>query len=109
MPLARSAIFQLVAGVGIGAQLLVGRNLLGEVLAQPGGGRFSAMAPDVAVLVAVTALVALADLARSEEQRLLSERVAKFAADEVLEVSSTVELIAFEHPQFADRLQRARW
>ena len=107
-PLLVSVLLQVGAGVGLGAQLLVGRRLLAALLAGGNRATFSALLPDLVVLGVVGALVAFANLARSEEQRLLGELVARYSAGQVLETSCAVELIAFEHPEFADRLHRAQ-
>ena len=99
---------QLVAGAALAAQLLFGRRVLSLILRPGGGARFGAVAPDLAVLVGATALGSIAGLVRAEEQRLITERVARYAAGQVLEVSEAVELLAFERPEFSDRLQRAQ-
>jgi ATP-binding cassette subfamily B protein len=99
---------QLAAGVGLAAQLLLGRRLLAEVLSGRGHGTFSAVLPELIALAAVSALVSFANLARGEQQRLLSELVGRYSAGQVLEVACAVELLAFEHPEFADRLHRAQ-
>ena len=99
---------QLAAGVGLAAQLLVGRQLLTELLDAGGRPTFAAVLPELVVLGVVSALVSFANLARSEQQRLLTELVGRYSAGQVLEVACEVELLAFEHPEFSDRLHRAQ-
>ena len=99
---------QLAAGVGLAAQLLVGRQLLTELLDASGESTFASVLPELVVLGVVSALVSFANLARSEQQRLLTELVGRYSAGQVLEVACEVELLAFEHPEFSDRLHRAQ-
>lgn len=99
---------QLTAGVGLAAQLLVGRQLLAELLDAGGQSTFTSVLPELVVLGVVSALVSSANLARSEQQRLLTELVGRYSAVQVLEVACQVELLAFEHPEFSDRLHRAQ-
>ena len=106
--LAASAALQLMGAVVIGAQLLLGRRLLAGVLTETGGDGFGEVVPDLALFVLAGAAGALATLGRTEMQRLLSERITRYAAVQVLSVSATVELTQFERPGFADRLQRAQ-
>jgi ATP-binding cassette subfamily B protein len=99
---------QLAAGAGLAVQLLVGRRLLATVLRGGGGGRFGSVVPELVALAVVGALVSFANLARGEQQRLLGELVGRYSAGQVLEVACAVDLVAFEHPEFADRLHRAQ-
>ena len=103
-----SAGLQLLAGAGLAGQLLVGRRVLAAVLDTRAGGGFATAVPYLVLLGGVSLVVSVADLARAEQQRLLSERVGRHAAREVIEVATAVELVAFEHPEFSDRLQRAQ-
>ena len=102
------AVVQLLAGAGIALQLLAGREVLAEVLASGDQGRFGDVLPSVIVLAVVTAIVAFANLARVERQRILAELVSRYAMNRVLDVSAAVDLLAYESPAFHDRLQRAR-
>jgi len=107
-PLSLSIGLQLVAGAGLGAELLVGRRLLARILAGGPHGTFNAVLPYLGVLGAVGALVSFANLARGEQQRLLGELVGRHSTGQVLAVSSAIELIAFDHPEFSNRLSRAQ-
>jgi ATP-binding cassette subfamily B protein len=106
-PLLVSIVLQLAAGIGLGAQLLVGRRLLAQILASHPPPTFGALLPDLVALGAVGAVVSFANLARGEQQRLVSELVARHSTSQVLETACAVELITFDHPEFADRLHRA--
>jgi ATP-binding cassette subfamily B protein len=102
-----SIVLQLTAGAGLAVQLLVTRRLLAEIL-DADRASFPSLLPELAILGVVGGLVAFANLARGEQQRLLAELVARHTAGQVLETACAVELITFEHPEFADRLHRAQ-
>jgi len=109
-PLLALVALQLVAGAGLGAQLLVGRQLLAELLARGGGAApptFRSVLPELVALGIINAAMLLANLARGDQQRLVGELVSRHSAGQVLATAGAVELIAFEHPDFADRLHRA--
>ncbi|MGH8883782.1 MAG: ABC transporter ATP-binding protein [Egibacteraceae bacterium] len=103
-----SALLQCVAGVGVAAQLLVGRRVLEGVLSAGEAGEFGAVLPALAILAALTALVSFANVARVEQQRVLTELVGRHALDKVLDVAAHVDLRAYETPGFHDRLERAK-
>ena len=102
------ATVQIFAAVGVAFQLLIGRNVLSDVLDTDNGGQFTDVLPSVIALAAVTAIVTFANLARVERQRILGEMVGRFATNRVLDVSTSVDLLAYESPAFHDRLQRAQ-
>ena len=106
--LALSTGLQLAAAAAMAAQLLVGRRLLSGILAGGPESTFSAVAPELAIVAVLAAFVAFANIARSEQQRLLSELVGRYSTDQVLEVAGAVDLVAFDDPDFADALQRAQ-
>lgn len=97
---------QLVSSVGLGAQLLVSRSLLGHILAGHQRG-YGAAVPDIAFLAVIIGIVGVSNAARSEIQRTLGELVARYATTRVIEISTAVDLLAFEVPAFHDRQQRA--
>ncbi len=106
--LAISVVLQVVSSAGLAAQLLIGRRILTELLAHTRTGpRFGTVIPSVVLLAVATAIVSFANLARNELQRPLAERVARRAAGQVIDVSTSVELVAWETPSFHDRLRRA--
>lgn len=102
-----SAALQLVAGISYAAQILIARHLLTTVFALDTGKTFRDVIPPLVAMALVTAAVSFANLARVEQQRLLSELVARRATDQVLEVAAAVSLLAYESPAFHNRLQRA--
>ena len=104
-----SFLLQIVSGLGVGVQLVVGRHVLASILgAQRSGGGIGAVLPGLGALVAVTAVVQFADAGRSELQRLLAELVGRHAQEQIIEVATLVDLEAYESPDFHDRLQRAQ-
>lgn len=106
-PLLSSIALQLAAGAGLATELLVGRRLLARILEGGDQATFTSLLPELLILGIGGAVVSFANLARGEQQRLLTELVARHSAGQVLETACAVELITFEHPEFADRLHRA--
>jgi ATP-binding cassette subfamily B protein len=103
-----TSVLQLTAAVGIAAQLFVGKRVLETVLAAGGTVTFTDLAPVLALLVAVTVALDLARAVQNEQSRVLGELVGRKAVDRVMDVSTRIDLLAFESPDFYDRLQRAR-
>jgi ATP-binding cassette, subfamily B, bacterial len=97
---------QLVSSVGLGAQLLVSRNLLEHILAGQQQG-YAAAVPDIAILAVIIGIIGVSNAARSEVQRTLGELVARYATTQVIEISTAVDLLSFDVPAFHDRQQRA--
>ncbi len=104
--LALTAVFQVISSVGLAAQLLVSRSLFEHILAGEKHG-YGPAVPDILILASIIAIVAMTNAARSEVQRLMSELVARYAMGGVIDVSTAVDLVAFETPAFHDRQQRA--
>ena len=69
---------------------------------------FAELAPVLAALVAITVALDLSQAIQNEQSRVLGELVGRRALDRVLDVATRVDLLAFESPDFYDRLQRAR-
>jgi ATP-binding cassette, subfamily B, bacterial len=103
-----TAVLQLVAAVGVAVQLFVGKEVLDAVLGAGGELQFSELAVPLAALVAITVALDLAQAVQAEQSRVLGELVGRKAIDRVLDVSTRIDLLAFESPEFYDRLQRAR-
>ena len=100
---------QLVSGVVIGAQLLVARRLLSELIAiSENGGSISGVVPEFILLIACLLVIGAVMALTAHQQRLLTELVGRRAFDQIISVSSAVELDSFENPRFYDQLQRAR-
>jgi ATP-binding cassette subfamily B protein len=100
-----SVLSQVMGGVGVAAQVVLGQALIARLTAA--GGTHDLVGPLVAVL-AVTAVVLLLDQWRVDQQRVLGEAAAAAAADELLRVVSSVPLIRFDDPSFHDRMLRAQ-
>lgn len=101
-----SVVLQLAGSVGLAAQLLFGKRLL--VAIQDGAGHhLGSIEADLAVLTAATAGLGFAGLARWELVTPLAEAVARHAMGKVLDVAASIDLLAYETPEFHDRLQRA--
>lgn len=101
------AVVQIVAAVGVAAQLLVGRKLLVEILRVGQGSEAATVFPILGVFAAISIILAFGNVVRTEQQRLLGELVGRHATDQVLAVSTNVDLLAFDSPSFLNRLQRA--
>jgi ATP-binding cassette, subfamily B, bacterial len=103
-----TSALSLLAAVGIAVQLFVGKAVLDAVLGASGDVQLSELVPALAALVAVTVALDLARAVQAEQSRVLGELVGRRAIDRVLDVSTRIDLLAFESPEFYDRLQRAR-
>jgi ATP-binding cassette subfamily B protein len=66
------------------------------------------LAPELALLLGLMLLIGAVAALTMHQQRLLTELVGRRAFDQIISVSSAVELDSFENPMFYDRLQRAR-
>jgi ATP-binding cassette subfamily B protein len=99
---------QLLEAVGIAAQLFIGKEVLDAVLAAGENEDFAGVLPELAALVAITVALDFARAIETEQSRVLGELVGRRALSRVLDVSTRVDLLAFESPDFYDRLQRAR-
>jgi ATP-binding cassette, subfamily B, bacterial len=103
-----TAGLQLVTAFGIAAQLFITKALLDSVLGAGGTDDFASLLPELAALVAITVALDLASAIVAEQSRVLGELVGRRAFDRVLDVSTRIELLAFESPDFYDQLTRAR-
>ena len=98
---------QLLSAVGLALQIFVGQAALNAVLGAE-GGTFSSIVPELAALVGITVALNFASAIQAEQQRVLAELVMRRAAERVLDVSTSVDLLVYEDPSFYDRLMRAR-
>lgn len=101
-------VLQLLTGVGLALQLLAARALLSAVLSGDAQRGLSALLPELLALTVVSGLVSAGNVARVEQQRLMSDLVSLHATGQVIDVAAGVDLLAFDDPRFHDRLQRAR-
>ena len=99
---------QLLAALGVAVQLFVAKAVFDAVLGTGGNAELADVGPPLVALVAVTVALDLARAIRDEQSRVLGELVGRKAIDRVLDVSTRIDLLAFESPEFYDRLQRAR-
>ena len=104
--LALTATLQIVASLGVAAQLFAGKAVLTSILGAHGS--FTDVVPALAVLVGVTVALDLAQTVEAEQSRLLGELVGRRAMERVIDVGVSVDLLAFEEPDFYDRLRRAQ-
>src|SRR5919106_6248157 len=103
-----SSSLQLVSAAAIAAQLFVAKALFEAVLGAGGTRDLTGVAPELAALLAITVALDFARAVEAEQTRVLSELVGRRALDRVLDVSTRIDLLAFESPDFYDQLTRAR-
>ena len=103
---------KLVNGAGLAAALIFGKNLIGSVLSADTGSAatapgIGAVAPQLALVVGIVAVLGLVTAAGREVREILSETTARHAKQAIIDVANQVELSAYETPSFHDRLVRA--
>ena len=102
-------LFQVVTAAALGAQLLIGKALLQDLITiSQRGGSLSGLVPEFVLLLAVGGISGVVGALIYHQQRLLTEFVGNYAIDRILDVSTTVDLASFEDPVFFDQLERAR-
>ncbi|MBW3660297.1 MAG: ABC transporter ATP-binding protein/permease [Gemmatimonadetes bacterium] len=102
-------LLQFGAAAAVAVQLLVGREVLQELMAVGRGAiDAEALIPGLALLVGVTILMGAIGAFVAHQQRFLTEMVAVHTFDRIIDVATRVELASFEDPQFYDQLTRAR-
>lgn len=101
-------LLQVCAAAALAVQLLVGRRVLQDLMAVSGGGETSSLVPSLSVLIGVTVLMGAVGALVAHQQRHLVELVGVHAFNRILDVATTVEMAAFEDPDFFDQLSRAR-
>lgn len=102
-------LLQVLQGIGVTAQLLVGQRVLRQLLATGDAGMgFRPVLPGLSLLIAITVLLGFAATVIVEQNRVLGELVGRAAFNRVLDIAETIDLEAYEHPAFFDRLQRAQ-
>ncbi len=103
------AVLELLSGIGVAAEVVVGRRVLEAVLvSQHTSAGLASVWPSAALLGLITAALGLAGVVLREQQRMLSELTARYAQDRILDVTCAVELAAFDQPEFHDRVARAQ-
>lgn len=103
------ALLELLSGIGVAAEVVVGRRLLESVLtAQQTTAGLAAVWPSAAVLGVITAALGAAGAVLRERERLLTELTSRYAQDRILDVTCAADLAAFDQPEFHDRAARAQ-
>jgi ATP-binding cassette subfamily B protein len=100
-----TTILSLVAALAVGAQVLAGQVAIDAVVGATGD--LTAIIPALALVIGVTVLIAVIQTIETEQTRVLGELTSRRALDRVIDVSTSVDLLAFEDPTFHDRLRRA--
>lgn len=98
---------QVAAGLTLALQVILGKRLLGLLLADGASGRTSSLLAVVLALSVVLAISSVVSVVLLEVQRLLAELVARAALTRVIDAATRADLLDFESPAFHDRLQRA--
>jgi len=96
---------QVLSGLAVIAQLLVGQRALAALLKGSGLSLVATWAVALALLAAVSFV---AGSVQREQQRILGEVVMRAVQGTLLDVATAVDLKAFETPSFHNRLERAR-
>jgi ATP-binding cassette, subfamily B, bacterial len=103
------AALELLSGVGLAGEVVVGRRTLAAILAtQHTSAGVASVWQSAAALGGITALLGLAGAVLREQQQLLSELTSRYAQDRILDVTCAVELAAFDQPEFHDGVARAQ-
>lgn len=103
------ALLELLSGIGVAAEVVVGRRLLESVLtAQHTTAGLAGVWPSAAVLGVITAALGATGAVLNERQRLLTELTSRYAQDKILDVTCAADLAAFDQPEFHDRAARAQ-
>jgi hypothetical protein len=103
------AVLELVSGIGLAAEVVVGRRVLEAIAAtQHTSAGMASMWPGAVLLGVITAALGLAGVVLREKERMLSELTSRYAQDRILDVTCAVDLAAFDQPEFHDRVARAQ-
>lgn len=99
---------QAFGSVATVAQLLIVRQSVSGITSLEHGGSPTKLIVDLGVLVAITVLSGAATSIGNYQQLLLVELVGKYIHAQILDVSTTVDMEAFDTPSFYDQLERAQ-
>jgi ATP-binding cassette, subfamily B, bacterial len=103
------ALLEVLSGVGVAAEVVVGRRVLEAILVtQRTSAGLGTVWPSAALLGVITAVLGLAGVVINEQQRMLTELTTRYAQDRILDVTCEVELSEFDRPEFHDRVARAQ-
>lgn len=99
---------QLATVLLVTGAVLVSRSVISGLLdAERAGDDLTSLLPRVGVLAALTAALGIAGAIQIGRQRVLTELCTRESEDRVIAVASSVELRAFDTPEFHDALERA--
>lgn len=109
-PLVLVTTMQFLSAGLIALQLLVGRHVLGQLMALGSQGTrgLESLVPVLALLVGATVLLGTVNALVAHQQRFLTEMVGNRTYERIIDVASSVDLASFEDPDFYDQLMRAR-
>lgn len=101
---------QVVIGLITTLQLLVVKELVTELLdlARTDGGSVDGIIVPFAALLGSTVVSGVLAALLQQQQRLLTEVVARYTTDRIVDVATQIELSKFEDAVFYDQLERAR-
>lgn len=103
-----SVLLQLLGALAAAGSVFVVRAVFGGFLAGGGSGHLRSTLPPLAAMAGLALVLELIQAAEGELYRVLAERVSRTALDGVLDVATRVDLVAYENPDFHDRLRRAQ-
>lgn len=104
-----STSLQIFSGAAVALSLLIGQRALQNLLeVDRSGTGFEPVIPWAIGLALVTGASLFAGSVQREQQQILGELVARHMQQATLEVATRVDLAAFEHPDFHNRLQRVQ-
>jgi ATP-binding cassette subfamily B protein len=104
-----TAALQVVGVFGVVGLLLVGRSALSALLATiDRATTLTTVLPWVAAIAAVAGVQSLVSAVQRERQMILSDKVSRYVDGRVLDVTASVDLAAFDEPDFHNRVQRSQ-
>ena len=108
------AALEVLSGIGVAAEVVVGRRVAEALLVttqHAGSGSsagLSSVWPSAVLFGVITAVLGLAGVILREQQRILTELTTRYAQDRILDVTCAVDLASFDEPEFHDRTARAQ-
>jgi ATP-binding cassette subfamily B protein len=105
---ATTSALQLLAAAASAVALLLGRDALDAVLAADrNGGDLGTLLRVAAPVLVLVAFRRVAEAVVATESMFLADQVGRAANDRILDVTTAVDMEAFEDPAFLDQLERA--
>lgn len=103
-----STVLQVVAGVSLGAQLLIAKRLIDQLLGGNGAVQVSDILVELVLFSILLLVIWMAGIIRAEQQRLIGQLVERYTTGQVMGASTSVPLVKYDDPDFYNQLQRAR-